>query len=98
MFDSVEEYLGSQISEWENFTRAGLYPNIEEHNLDESWTKLKSDFISKTLYLPPDFKEFSVQSLYWRGLANGKLSLNHTEEELNQYIMSTLDDFDEEES
>lgn len=94
LFKAVERYIGLEMQDWENYTRTCSYPVSELNNLESSWMKLKADFVNKKLYLPNGFKENMIPSFYWKGLANGKLKLNHTDEELHEYMISTLDEDD----
>lgn len=97
LFEAIEEFLSLKILQWENYTKTGWYPNLDEFDLEASWTKMKVDYVQKTLYLPSGFREFIIPSLYWTGLANGKLKINHTEEELHKYVLSTVDESDDSE-
>ena len=96
LFSAISEYIKTDMKEWNNYTRTAWYPPLDGYDLNQSWSLLKSDFINKTLYLPAYYKDFVIPGLYWKGLASGKLKINYTDEELKEYFISTLDDYDTE--
>lgn len=80
LFDALEKFTGNKISEWENYTQTGWYPNFEEVSLEQSWTKFKIDFANKILPLPDGYKEYLVRGMYWKALDSGEIKPSDSEE------------------
>lgn len=63
----MEKYLGKEISNWENISKAGYYPVLnEEDTLSTLEKSLKDDFVADKLPLPEGYIEKSLPDGYWK--------------------------------
>ena len=69
LIKSAEEYIGSTINDWDNISKTGWYPVLEEEvDFKESGLKLKHDYINEFLYLPKDGVKYEIPDGYWKRL------------------------------
>lgn len=69
LISSIEKYLNKNIENWENISKTGYYPVLDE-KADNTETKrdLKEDFISDKIKLPDDYVEKILPDGYWNTL------------------------------
>jgi hypothetical protein len=73
LIDELEKYLLLKIEQWENVTQSGKYPELQyEVNFQKSAHQLKQDLVNKKLSLPKGGIKYTIQSTYWRNIAEGK--------------------------
>ena len=53
LIKELEKYLNLKLELWENFTKSGNYPELEEKvDFQNSWKKLKQDYFNGKPLLP----------------------------------------------
>jgi len=60
LISSLENYLGKKIEHWENFSKTGNYPIIDEINDNDiklAGEKIKDDFANNKLELPKNYSQ-----------------------------------------
>jgi len=63
---AIEEYLGQECSQWENFTRTGRYPERPDwDDFESGGIKLKQAILSCTLRLPSEGNFHIFQESWW---------------------------------
>ncbi|EGO61783.1 hypothetical protein [Acetonema longum] len=76
LINAVQEYIGLNIEMWENISKSGWYPILEEEvDFNQSDSKLKHDLVNKTLLLPPNGNIYQIPSGYWKDLADGLIQI-----------------------
>lgn len=65
---SIEAYIGLDISDWDNVTKDGSYPDLPSGiTPGQDAEKLKDGVINASVSLPTDTK-FQIKSGYWKNL------------------------------
>lgn len=95
LFKAVEEYIGISMEDWVNYTKSEWYPETVEIDLNQSWEKLKSDFVDKKLHLPVGYKEYSIRDLYWEALDSGEVKVNDPESVFHEWLDRKMHEQDE---
>lgn len=76
LITALEDYIGENIEGWENITKSGWYPQLnEEVDFNQSGLELKRDLVSKKLILPQNAIKYEVPEGYWKDLSDGKVDI-----------------------
>lgn len=70
---ATEKYLQKPVSEWINYNRTYNLWDFPEYNKD-AWKKLFSDLQKHKLYFPDGFSEFTIRTIYARGIFQNMIS------------------------
>jgi hypothetical protein len=74
LIGELENFLFIKLDNWKYFTRSGEYPQQKnQFDLNQSGKKLKQDLVNKKLRLPKGGIEYSIQSIYWKNIIEGKI-------------------------
>lgn len=92
LFDALEKFLGLKIDEWQNYNKTDLYPETDTEDLKESWDKLATDFVNRTLPFPSNFISFRIASMYWEGLYNGEIEVDSSSEQIDDWFRKKTDE------
>ena len=76
LINALEDYIGENIENWNNITKSGWYPQLnEEVDFNQSGLELKRDLVNKTLQLPQDAVKYEIPEGYWKDLFDGKIKI-----------------------
>ena len=92
LFNELEKFLGLKIDEWQNYNKTDCYPETDNEDLKESWDKLATDFVNRSLPFPPSFISFRIASMYWEGLYNGEIRVDSSSEEVDDWFRKKTDE------
>jgi len=69
LISSLEKYLNKEVKNWENISKTGYYPFLDEKpDKNESERDLEEDFISDNIKLPDNYVEKILPDGYWKTL------------------------------
>lgn len=90
LFEAVENFTGVKMNNWNNYTKIGWYPEVNEINLDKSWENIMNDFVNKTIYFPKGYKKYRIASLYWQALDSGDIKVNDSMDVFDKWMRKKM--------